>query len=302
MAVGSYQDEPGLYEEVFALTDLVFSGRETLAKAARLGLRWTEESTPFVTRVAGRAVSHVGVLSVPLIVDGRDMKAAGIHGVCTHPDYRGRGLSRQTMIEATAWCDRRFETTLLFTDIPKMYEPHGFRVIRERAFAARDVSARRSRGTENPRRPDSSSDKDGDLRRLDWSREEDVALLKRIARERVPVSRVLGAAAAPGIFAFNAARLPTWHSRELDAIVAMDETGGTTRIHDVAASRMPSWEELVRQIPAGMKRIELWFCPDGLGAEEFVTPIECPYEGYFMARGPLGDESRPRMLPRTAEF
>ncbi len=289
MPQASFMDDPELYAEIMNLMDLVFSGREVLTTAERLGLCIQTESTPFVIRADGHVVSHVGVLSLPLLIDGRAVAAGGIYGVCTHPDYRGRGLCRETMTAATAWCNERFETTLLFTGIPKMYEPHGFRAIQEHNFVIRDVSALKQRGTSN-------------LRRLDWSLDEDVALLKRIAREREPASRVLGVAPASGIFAFNAARLPMWYSHELDTILAMHVEAGVAQIHDVVANRMPGWDELVSLIPANTHRVELCFCPDVLEAEHRVTPSIFPYDGCLMARGPLGDESQPKMLPRTAEF
>ena len=289
MPRGSFHGDPKLLDGVIDLLDVVFTGREALAQAARLGLRIEDESTPFVIHEDGRVVSHVGVLSLPLVVDGQQVAAAGIHGVCTHPDCRGNGLYRRVMAEAMAWCHERFETVLLFTDHPALYEPFGFRVIPEHGFVVRDVGDLKQRGTSA-------------LRRLDWARDEDIALLKRIARERIPVSQVLGVAPAPGLFAFNATHLPMWYSSEFDTLLAMQTEGGIVRICDVAAGEMPRWEELIRLIPANAERVELCFSPDLLDVGESVVSGACPFPGYLMACGPLGDETRPRMLPRTAEF
>jgi len=72
--------------------------------AGALGLDWGEVSTPFVKIVGGEVVSHVGVLSLPLVIEGRAVTAAGIHAVCTHPDHRRRGHYRAVMNEGRTRC------------------------------------------------------------------------------------------------------------------------------------------------------------------------------------------------------
>ncbi len=289
MYLRSFKDSPELLDKVISLVADVFSGMDALGVAEALGLDWAGVSTPFVKVDGGRVVSHVGVLSVPMVIEGREVAAAGVHAVCTHPDHRRRGHYHAVMGEAMKWCAERFETALLFTDQPELYEPFGFRVIRESCFVPAKAAPGDSGGLSG-------------LRKLDWSCGDDVALLRRIACKRSPVSRVLGVASEPSLFAVNAARLPMWYSRELDAVVSLSEVGDVIRVYDVAASTVPSWEELAWQLPAGAERVELCFCPDGLGLEGLATPAVCPCEDYFMARGPFGDDSRPRMFPRTAEF
>ncbi|MBI3948111.1 MAG: GNAT family N-acetyltransferase [Armatimonadetes bacterium] len=51
----------------------------------------------------GRMVSSVTCFARPSYVAGRTVNAMCIGSVCTHPDYRGRGLARQTLAEAAEW-------------------------------------------------------------------------------------------------------------------------------------------------------------------------------------------------------
>lgn len=285
----SYQDNPELLGCVFELLDQVFSGiGDHVEAAGPLGLDWGKTSTPFVRIEGGKAVSHVGVLSLPLIIAGREVTAAGIHAVCTHPDHRGRGHYRAVMSEVVEWCDGRFETALLFTDSPGMYEPFGFRVVPESRFVPTTIPPG------DPARP-------AGLRKLDWSCRDDVALLRRLVRERSPVSTTLGVASEESVFAFNAVHLPMWYAQELDAIVSFSVDDRTVRIFDVVARRMPTWAELAAQLPAGTDRVEVCFCPDGLGLEAPAEPCAGQGHGCIMVRGTFVRDQRPLMFPRTAE-
>lgn len=64
---------------------------------------------PEQTRVMwldGRMVSSVTVYTRDLYADGRIAKAGCLGSVCTHPDYRRRGLVRQVLAEAIAWMEQ----------------------------------------------------------------------------------------------------------------------------------------------------------------------------------------------------
>ena len=138
------------------------------------GLHWDQVSTPFIMMKDGRLISHVGVLDLPLIVDGCDVLVGGIHAVCTHPDHRRQGYYRAVMEEALAWCDERYETLMLIASILELYEPFGFRVIPESRFvgSVRHVD-------QTPNLPE--------LRQLDLHRPDDLQLLHRLLDQRAPV-------------------------------------------------------------------------------------------------------------------
>jgi hypothetical protein len=139
------------------------------------------------------------------------------------------------------------------------------------------------------------------LRKLDWSRPDDVALLRRLVQQRSPVSTRLGVASEGSVFAFNAVHLPMWYARELDAAVCFVRDGQTVRILDVVASRMPTWSELAEHLPPGTGRAEICFCPDGLGLEDRAEPRARSDPGFLMVRGAFVPAACPKMFPRTAE-
>ena len=312
----SYLDDPELLGRVFELLETAFPGIGAHVEAAGvLGLDWGKTSTPFVRIEGGQIVSHVGVLALPLIIDGKEVSAAGIHAVCTHPDYRKRGYYRAVMSEAVEWWEQHFETAVLFTDSPGLYEPFGFRVVPESYFVVSEVASGPSRTpiadsegylrhteaiTPNRRNGMGHPQQRG-LRRLDWSCRDDVALLRRLVRERQPVSNRLGVASEEAVFAFNAVNMPMWYAEELDTIICFKQEGQTVRIFDVVASKLPTWAELAEYLPAGTDRVEIYFCPDGLGLESSAGPCAVSGDDVIMVRGPFVPDSQPKMFPRTAE-
>src|SRR5690606_14697780 len=122
--------QPRTRAELLAALGSAFPSVPAKIDAARaLGWDWDAVTTPFVDRVDGHIVSHVGVLEVPLRLDGRAVRVAGIHAVCTLPAFRRRGCYRRAMERALAFVEPRWELAQLYTSQPALYEPFGFRSV-----------------------------------------------------------------------------------------------------------------------------------------------------------------------------
>lgn len=129
----AYADDANLKRRVFALLEVCFPGITQAEQhhSLPLGAPWEQVSTPFVYELGDVAITHIGVLSMPLVVQGRTVLAGGIHAVGTHPGYRRRGYYREVMAEVLQYCASRYDTLLLTTGQPELYAPFGFRVIPE---------------------------------------------------------------------------------------------------------------------------------------------------------------------------
>lgn len=282
----AFADDPSLCRRVFALLDLAFgedlSGQERAAR--RLGLRWEDVSTPFCRFERGELVAHVGVLALPLVVNGRPLRAGGIHAVATHPGRRRRGLYRSVMEEALAWCGPRFDALELCTVQPELYEPFGFRVLREERFVGPGPGAPGRAG----------------LRVLDYGDPGDVALLHRLLAERTPVSQRLGVDGGAAVLLFDEARRPLHFAPDLDAVLSLELDAGALRLFDVVAREIPSLSEILARIPAAPARVEVYFAPDRLAAPGLrAEPHVLNGSEVFMVRGPFPEPAGPAMLPRT---
>ncbi|AKF06721.1 GNAT family N-acetyltransferase [Sandaracinus amylolyticus] len=245
--------------------------------ASRWGADWCEVSTPFVRWEDARALSLVGVLRLPMRVNGRDVTLAGIHGVCTRAAHRGRGLFRSAIDEALRFAEREIgETAILWTEEPAIYERFGFR----RAFeqiATLDV--------------DVTPVRDARSRRLDPDLDEDLALLKRMLASRAPVSDRL-ATREPGWhflidLALHGSLAPALvHLPALDAIVAVEDRGRALRIHDVIAPRIPDVGELVAHLGGAPWGVEIALTCDLLCPRAHDS-IPHDATDVLMVRGPL---------------
>ena len=286
----SYAAEPGLLDAVLPLLDLGFGDLAAHVRALEpFGLHWDQVSTPFIMMKDGRLISHVGVLDLPLIVDGCDVLVGGIHAVCTHPDHRRQGYYRAVMEEALAWCDERYETLMLIASILELYEPFGFRVIPESRFvgSVRHVD-------QTPNLPE--------LRQLDLHRPDDLQLLHRLLDQRAPVSRRFGIVRDRAIFLFNQGAKPIWYAPDLDAILCFEVENATLSLRDVVAETMPMLPQIVERIETPIERVEVYFAPDQLEAELTPEPYVVGGDSFLMVRGKFPTGLTDIMLPPTARF
>ncbi len=225
-----------------------------VARADALGFSWAAVSTPFVHYEGDRAVAHVGVIELPLVIGGRQRMVASIHGVCTDPDRRRRGHASALLDAALAHCRVRYGTVVLTTLIPEYYARHqGFRAVPEHAYTRLLPPIQRSAGG----------------RRLSESAE-DARLLTRLLAARVPLSERLGSLDAATVFVF--ALLLTWgdfsrayHHAGLDVVTVHEVMGRTLVLHDVVGAAIPPLPELLEAIGEDVDRVVTLFVPDRLG-------------------------------------
>jgi GNAT superfamily N-acetyltransferase len=265
---------------LYRLFDRVWPGLAAKVEtAARLGWRWDEVTTPFarfseVSPASGSsgqpeptALGHVGVLDLPVLLDGTEHRIAGLHAVCTHPDHRGRGHFRETMEAALRHVDQRWEVAKLSTAQPQLYEHFGFRVVEQHRFVVEAAG----RG-------------DGAARPLE---EEDVGWLHALLAHRDPPSRRFAALDSGWLLGIDevlwTGGLTHLHAVE-DAVVAWEPSQGGLQIYDVVAREIPPLDALLRASPWPFERVVLWFTPDRLAPQ--ATPIPWPDDDVLMVRGP----------------
>ena len=267
-----------------------------VARAEALGFSWAAASTPFVHYEGDRAVAHVGVIELPLMVGGRQRVVGSIHAVCADADRRGRGHARALMEAALAHCRVRYGTVVLTTMIPEFYARLGFRTVTEHAFTRALVSPGASAGG----------------RRLTESIE-DARLLTRLLGQRVPVSERLGALDAATVFVF--ALLLGWgdvsrayYHAALDVVTVHEVVGRTLVLYDVVGATVPPLDDLLEAIGADVDRLITLFVPDRLGPGFRPEPWDATraaavgassFAG-LMARGALSPGADAFMLPPTA--
>jgi GNAT superfamily N-acetyltransferase len=262
-------------------------------RADALGFRWADVSTPFVRWQGDRAIAHVGVIDLPLVIEGRRVHVGSVHAVCTDPALRGQGHCRALLEEALAFCGARYETVVLTTLIPDLYSKFGFRPLREHGFVRSLVS---------PRSAHSGSSR----RVLSADVPDDVRLLRRLLARRAPVSARVGSLEEGTVLVV--ALLLTWgdfsrvhHHEALDVVTVHEVRERTLLLYDVVGPVLPPLDRLAEGIDAD--RVVVLFPPERLGGHfdpEPWDPARAQSLGYgddtiLMARGPFV-ENGPFML------
>jgi GNAT superfamily N-acetyltransferase len=264
-----------------------------IARADALGFSWAAISTPFVHFEGDRAVAHVGVIELPLVIGGRHRMVGSIHAVCTDPDRRHRGHARSLMDTALAHCRVRYGSVILTTLIPEFYAHHGFRTVAEHGFTRALAPAPSAAGG----------------RRL-AAGPDDARLLTRLLARRAPVSQALGSLESGAVFVFalllgGGDFSRAYYHAALDVVTVHEVVGRTLVLYDVVGATIPPLAALLEAIGADVERIVTLFVPDRLG-EDFTPEAwdraralalgDRAFAG-LMARGPLNTGTDAFMLP-----
>ena len=278
-------DDPRARESLMRLFDSAWPQlRGVIADARAFGVEWADTTTPFVRFEDGRAVAHVGVLAIPMVIAGRKRTVAGVHAVVTDPAYRGRGYARDLLTEACAFIDKQYDSALLCAVDPNVYVRHGFRALSEQVF------------TTDVRTPVYSSEGTHAARRLSPNTETDRALLLRLLGTRSAVSETF-ASLDPGWLFVTDALLwrGAWdrffYIDDLDVIVVAEQKGTTLRLFDIVGTAIPPLELLLRYFPTQIDRVKIHFTPDNLAVRDIAHLPLPPQSDIVMLRGidePLG--------------
>ena len=237
----------------------------------------------------GRCVANFSAFSMPMIINGRVVKAAGYQSGAVRPEWRKRGLYRDLMQRAFAHtATEGYELDLLLTDKPALYERYGFRILPQHIFVAQTPTLQKS---------------DLSARQLSLDAPDDLRLIKTLLQDRQPASAQFAVVRQMEMFLLNASFNSAIRLTALgdDTVVAWTFDGATFWLLDIVGTAIPSLATIVSALDIEPERIEICFSPDRLDCEVSLEP----YDGYtmLMVRGKAAaDIVGPLMLSPMAEF
>ncbi len=283
----SFSEDPTLSKQLFNLLEVVFPeiGISGAAECARkLGASWEAASIPFIYFHDDIAITHVGVVKIPMQLMGERVIVAGIHGVCTHPEFRRRGYYREVMTEVLDYCNGRYKTQILTTAQPELYEPFGFRVVEEHFFIPKCTSKSGSNS----------------FRLLNFAEANDLKLLHRLLETREPVSNILGVVQEKAVFCVNEGRNALHYAPDLDVLMVMEIEDTKLKLFDLVGTKICTLKDIIARIPQPIEEIEIYFSPDRFNANFQAFPHIFDGDSLLMVRGSFAAESEQFMLPRSA--
>jgi len=237
----------------------------------------------------GVCAANFSTFSMPMMIDGHLVKAAGFQSGAVRPQWRGRGLYRDLMNRAFGWCDDQgFELGFLLTDKPAMYEPYGFTILPQQKFVGAPPLEMRLAGT---------------VRELSLDNTGDIALVRRVLRERTPVSSVFAVMAQAEMFLLNGFFDPDirlTYLEQFDVVVACKSDETPFQLLDIAGKTIPPLSAILEALDQRPGRVEVCFPPDRLDWQGKPETFESDIS--LMVRGSPAGLSGPVMLSPMAEF
>ncbi|MBW4564654.1 MAG: GNAT family N-acetyltransferase [Mojavia pulchra JT2-VF2] len=281
----SFSVDPSLSNKLFDLLEVTFPGISSAAECARkLGASWEAASTPFIRLHDDIAITHVGVVEIPMQIMGQKVTVGGIHAVSTHPEFRRRGYYREVMNEVLEYCDQLYETLVLTTSQPELYQPFGFRVVEENIFKVKCGSIGSTYG----------------LRTLDFADAQDLTLLHRLLETRVPVSNIVGVVNEKAAFCVNEGSRPLHYAQDLDLIACLEIEDTRLHLFDIVATQIYPLQNILARIPQLIEEVVIYFSPELLNIENVQALPYVIDEAVLMVRGKFAAEEQKFMLPRSA--
>lgn len=251
---------------------------------------WNPTYRPYTLFDDERAIANASRYTLPLMIGGQRVLAAGIQSVMTDPDYRGQGLMKQVFTQMLHEIDQEFDIAFLQTEIPDLYTPFGFRLLQEHRFVT-DV-------VHTPTESASST-----LRPLDFFKDEDLQMIQDLLQAPAPLSRHFAPLAYASSLYLNLYE-PFYHqmlyvSEALRVLLVFRVEDGTLKLFDVIGRELPALADICREIAQPFNRVEFHFHPEQFTDRFDAIPIE---HRKLMVRGDFALEQGLLRMPITANF
>jgi ribosomal protein S18 acetylase RimI-like enzyme len=224
---------------------------------------WDDRYTCYSFADGEEIVANVSVTAMTVLLHGNEVPALQIGTVMTHPDYRGLGLFKTLMEEALAPLGKQ-DNGLVFLfaneSVVNLYPKLGFS---RSPFYRYETDVELAKLARSPQ-----------LRKLDVFREEDWALLVRLAQRRGPLPAECSVSGSPSIFLWYCLNVfldALYYAEDRELLLVYEWSEGKFDVLDIVSSRPVLFAEVAECLAArqgedallnGPCRVEFHFTPD----------------------------------------
>ncbi|HFJ9482756.1 GNAT family N-acetyltransferase [Bacillus cereus] len=273
-----------LFEEVFGITT------QTLNDFSDKGY-WDDTYKALSFLQEDKVIANVAAFSLPLLINGEKINAAGIQSVMTHPNFRRQGLMTQLMGKMIEEIDKKCECALLFTENPELYTAFGFKVVQEYLMTIPYDK--------------NINNNDSLLKKLDYYNIENRQLIHETIDSSQRLSNSFSTLNFHPSFYLNMYdsewNEKLYYSEKLDALIVYEVDNEKLKLFGVFAPVLPVLDELCGEINERFTEIEFYFSPDQLGVED-VQFTEVQSSKYLMVRSDKELDFKGYKFPVLAEF
>ena len=271
-----------LFEEVFGITT------QTLNDFSDKGY-WDDTYKALSFLQEDKVIANVAAFSLPLLINGEKINAAGIQSVMTHPNFRRQGLMTQLMNKMIEEIDKKCECALLFTEKPELYTSFGFKVVQEYLMTI----------------PYENNKNDSLLRKLDYYNVDNRQLIHETIDSSQRLSNNFSTLNFHPSFYLNIYdsewNEKLYYSEKLDALIVYEVDNEKLKLYGVFAPVIPVLDEICGEITERFTEIEFYFSPDQLGVED-VQFTELQSSKYLMVRSNRELDLKGYKFPVLVEF
>ncbi|PEX34432.1 GNAT family N-acetyltransferase [Bacillus cereus] len=271
-----------LFEEVFGITT------QTLNDFSEKGY-WDDTYKALSFLQEDEVIANVAAFSLPLLINGEKINAAGIQSVMTHPNFRRQGLMTQLMNKMIEEIDKKCECALLFTEKPELYTSFGFKVVQEYLMTI----------------PYENNKNDSLLRKLDYYNVDNRQLIHETIDSSQRLSNNFSTLNFHPSFYLNIYdsewNEKLYYSEKLDALIVYEVDNEKLKLYGVFAPVIPVLDEICGEIAERFTEIEFYFSPDQLGVED-VQFTELQSSKYLMVRSNRELDLKGYKFPVLVEF
>jgi len=236
-------------------------------------------------------IANVSVSKMDVVINGLNKKAIQIGTVITHPDFRGKGLSRALMKHVLDIYEQECDIFFLFANSTALdfYPKFGFESLDESQFKLKY----------NPIPIENST-----LRQLNCSNDEDLEFIKQMVMSRRPISEQFGVSNNQGIFMFHAIKVfpeSIYYSQEDEAIIVYQQEGHTLHLYDVVSQGDVNINRLLNRIATEQtESIRFHFTPDQFTENAQYEPMDDNDDMLFIKANFVLDKNLKFCVPMLA--
>jgi predicted N-acetyltransferase YhbS len=284
----AYRDDAALRDAFFTYTETVFpsfSFRDWFARGF-----WPDTFIPCSLIDDGVVISSVSISQMKIWLDGRLVDAVQFGAVGTIPEYRNQGLSRLLMEYAINQYEKSTDLMFLFANetVVDFYPKFGFRPAHDTAFYNNsDIPAAAFAA-----------------RKLNVNDGADMALIVRLLKSRLPITRLFGASGYEYITLWHV--LNVFPERLLyleddDIIVIASQKENRLHVWDIIFDRSFDLAAVLPKVISGdgVDSVYYYFSPDILGYS--YDGVEADEESPLFVRGDFPIDGRTFKFPATAQ-
>lgn len=234
---------------------------------------WNDRYICYSCVDGNKVVANASVNKMDIIWESKSKKALQIGTVMTHPDYRGKGLSKNLMNIILEEYEKQYDFIYLFANrnVLNFYPEFGFKKLAETQFSS-DINFNKSAS--------------GNVKKLDISDRDDFKTIFRLTSERVPLSQISGVTNDQHLLLFYCLYVYSdciYYLEDEDILAIFKENENELLIYDVISKNEISIPEVLNKISSGKtKKVIFHFTPDFSDMNITDKPLEDPDSTLFI--------------------